>query len=223
MASSNTWADVIPRVERLVYQVKADAGRGTAFAISVATPSGNQHHTMFATAWHVVEGAVGNDATLDLVGKDGVLVSGLTTGPVSVYPVGPPEYDAAMIVVPTRVPLVSIVDLHAMPLETMLNRGAELGWLGYPALAAPDLCFFRGNVSGHRKDPPCYLVDGVGINGVSGGPAFDADGLIVGMVSSYIPNQENRGLTLPGLLTITPMNLVRLWMQQLFSARVIER
>jgi hypothetical protein len=72
----------------------------------------------------------------------------------------------------------------------MFPRGAPLGWLGYPGLAFPELCFFRGFISGHQEKPPIYLVDGVAINGVSGGPAFDLSGLIVGLISAYRPNES---------------------------------
>jgi hypothetical protein len=52
-----------------------------------------------------------------------------------------------------------------------------------------------------------YLVDGVAINGVSGGPAFHVTGveempvLIMGVVSAYVPNRAT-GETLPGLSVV---------------------
>jgi hypothetical protein len=107
-----------------------------------------------------------------------------------------------------------------MPLETMLPRGAEVGWLGFPGLVYPELCFFRGVVSGYSERPPIYLIDGVAINGVSGGPAFDRTGLLAGFVSAYVPNQVSGDLTLPGLMILTPLNLVRLWMQEILGATV---
>jgi hypothetical protein len=50
-----------------------------------------------------------------------------------------------------------------------------------------------------------YLVDGVAINGVSGGPAFrgEDDGTVslIGVLSAYIPNRAT-GETLPGLAVV---------------------
>ncbi|MGH7973828.1 MAG: hypothetical protein ACREIC_34355, partial [Limisphaerales bacterium] len=92
-----------------------------------------------------------------------------------------------------------------------------------PGLVFPELCFFQGCVSGYQEQPPIYLVDGVAINGVSGGPAFDRSGLVVGLVSAYLPNQIDSNTTLPGLMMVTPLNLVRLWMQELLGARVRHR
>ena len=218
-APQAAWQDVIPRLEPLVFRVHAGNSVGTAFVIGVSTADGGRQ-TMLATALHVVQDVLGNDLPLDLVRRDGVLISTLTAGSVHVYPVGPPECDTALIQVPTRDPLVSQDALLPMPFETMLPRGADLGWLGFPGLAFPELCFFRGVVSGYQERPPIYLVDGVAINGVSGGPAFDPTGLVVGLISAYVPNQIALGTTLPGLMIVTPLNLVRLWMQEVLRARV---
>jgi len=56
------------------------------------------------------------------------------------------------------------------PIQNALPIGVEVGWLGYPAIGPWTLCFFRGNVSARQE--ASYLIDGVAINGVSGGPVF---------------------------------------------------
>lgn len=58
------------------------------------------------------------------------------------------------------------------PKDRFLKVGTEIGWLGFPAIPSANLCFFAGNVSAWIQDQGAYLVDGVAINGVSGGPAF---------------------------------------------------
>ena len=214
-----SWPDVITRIEPLIYRVHAADSMGTAFVIGRSRSDGGRH-TMLVTALHVVEDVLGNELPLDLVNRDGVQISTLTADAVRLYPVGPPECDTALIEIPTREPLLPEDALLPMPFETMLPRGAELGWLGFPGLVRPELCFFRGVVSGFQEEPPLYLVDGVAINGVSGGPAFDQSGLVVGFISAYVPNQVATGRTLPGLMIVTPLNLVRLWMQEMFGADV---
>ena len=214
------WPEVITQIEPLVYQVHAGKALGTAFAVSVTGPADGGHHTMFATAWHVIKDIVQTTDPLELIRSDGTPLSKLTTGPVAVYPVGPPECDTALICAPTREPLVEPSALLAMPLETMLPRGADVGWLGFPGLVYPELCFFRGVVSGYSERPPIYLIDGVAINGVSGGLAFDRTGLLIGLVSAYVPNQVDERRTLPGLMILTPLNMVRLWMREIFGATV---
>jgi len=72
--------------------------------------------------------------------------------------------------------------------------GVELGWLGFPTVAMDgSLCFFSGRVSAYLGKDKTYLVDGVAINGVSGGPAFSIAGdsvQVVGVVSGYILNRD---------------------------------
>jgi hypothetical protein len=81
--------------------------------------------------------------------------------------------------------------------------GVEIGWLGFPAMANTDLCFFSGRISTFVESTEMYLVDGVAINGVSGGPAFRVIGGvdIIGVVSAYIPNRAT-GEVLPGLAVV---------------------
>ena len=76
-------------------------------------------------------------------------------------------------------------------------------------VAPYDLCFFSGKISALKQyrserygDTKAYLIDGVAINGVSGGPVIHsnpADGIqIVGTVSAYWANRAT-GESLPGL------------------------
>ncbi len=93
-----------------------------------------------------------------------------------------------------------------LPLLTKGKRlkvGNEVGWLGFPAIPRADLCFFQGSVSAYIKDEAAYLVDGVVINGVSGGPAFyfPKTPIIMGILSAYVPNRAT-GEALPGLSVV---------------------
>lgn len=95
------------------------------------------------------------------------------------------------------------------PNDSIINIGVEVGWLGFPAVAPYDLCFFSGKISALREyssekygDRKAYLIDGVAINGVSGGPVIysnPADGIqIVGTITAYWANRAT-GESLPGL------------------------
>lgn len=93
--------------------------------------------------------------------------------------------------------------ISLLPSQKPIGIGVEVGWLGFPAVAPYDLCFFSGNVSARQEFRKAYLVDGVAINGVSGGPVLfstETDGVqIVGTVSAYQANRAT-GEALPGLL-----------------------
>jgi hypothetical protein len=105
--------------------------------------------------------------------------------------------------------------------ESQMPRGTEIGLVGFPGIIGGEFCFFKGTISGYLSSPLTYLVDAVAINGVSGGPAFDNHAQIVGLVSSYIPNRVDEYTTLPGLLTLIPIGLIRYWMESKMKACVL--
>lgn len=90
--------------------------------------------------------------------------------------------------------------------EKYLKVGIEIGWVGFPAVSPDNLCFFSGTNSCWVNDWKTYLVDGVVINGVSGGPAFyrvKKSIKVIGSVSAYLPNRV--GAT-PGLAMISDVD-----------------
>jgi len=91
--------------------------------------------------------------------------------------------------------------LPLIPANKFLKTGVEVGWVGFPAVEPNTLCFFSGNISSRIKEDSAYLIDGVAINGVSGGPVlqYRQDGAtIIGLITAYIANRAT-GETLPGL------------------------
>jgi len=108
--------------------------------------------------------------------------------------------------------------LDLVPPSGYLRIGVEIGWLGYPAAVSTALCFFRGTISAWLGDE--YLVDGVAINGVSGGPGFvvgtNSVPYLMGLVSAYIPNRA-RGETLPGLSVVRDLSHLHDTLQALKS------
>jgi hypothetical protein len=94
--------------------------------------------------------------------------------------------------------------IELFPASSVLPVGQDVAWLGFPAIEPFTLCFFSGNVSAYQAGRNAYIVDGVAINGVSGGPVISATGVgslpqVIGIVSGYKANRTG-GDTLPGLL-----------------------
>jgi hypothetical protein len=87
--------------------------------------------------------------------------------------------------------------------------GTNVGWLGFPQVVDQGVLnpsFFSGNISNVFQHLKQYAIDGVAINGVSGGPLFcqsEADTpLVIGTISSYVPNTLATGgveKSLPGI------------------------
>lgn len=126
------------------------------------------------------------------------------------------QRDAATIIIKTE--LLPVFPEQALPLSDsskFFKVGGELGWTGYPSVAQPHLCFFSGRVSCFLESDDCYLIDGVAINGVSGGPVFIEKAgeqvQLVGIISAYV---SNRSGNTPGLLRaqhITPLADTEKW------------
>lgn len=113
---------------------------------------------------------------------------------------------AAIVVLKDLLPLPD-TSLPLIAKGFNLKLGIEIAWVGFPAITGADLCFFGGRVSAWLKSQSAYLVDGVAISGVSGGPAFyipektENQIIIMGVVSAYAPNRVT-GEALPGLSVV---------------------
>jgi hypothetical protein len=108
-----------------------------------------------------------------------------------------------------------------IPKGFRVKVGDEMGWVGFPALegASGELCFFSGKVSAWLPQNRAYLVDGVAIHGVSGGPAFVLSGteiFVVGVVSAYHPHRLP-GETWPGLCVVRDVMLLQTIVERLRS------
>lgn len=190
------WHQAVAQVRQHVVRISTPHGSGTGFLVSVSAAS---PVCVIATAAHVVGSAH--------LWEDPIRISHEASGKTALL-----HHDergiflesdndtAALVFQRGQLPLPTMT----LPLITegkMSKVGVELGWLGFPAVSPADLCFFSGRVSARIEDDSAYLVDGVAINGVSGGPAFrcgDKNVVVVGVVSAYIPNRA-AGIVLPGL------------------------
>lgn len=84
--------------------------------------------------------------------------------------------------------------------KNILKIGSGVGWLGFPSIAPYELCFFSGSISAHQEFRSAYLIDGVAINGISGGPVVigtETEGVqIVGIITAYHGGRYETGTPL---------------------------
>jgi hypothetical protein len=191
------WHEIVDRVTPYIVRVETPGGHGTGF---VCLYNDSKTICGIATARHVIAHAEqwqqpirviqhqSNKSTFAKEGDRVILIDRKTDSAVILLPMGELKFPEQTI--PLR------------PTDDRLPIGAEVAWLGFPAIGPTTLCFFSGNVSAWQDSRRAYLIDGVSINGVSGGPVIystPTDGVqIVGSISAYIVNRAT-GEALPGL------------------------
>lgn len=194
---------------------------GTGFLLSVGKGS-NAYTALLATAWHVVEDAV-TGTSLRISNHDGKEVVRSQGGNMAVIEVGEKLDSAIVAIISDHEIFPQELLLPLLPADVQLRPGTDVGWMGYPGIVEPQLCFFHGHIAGMLTEPPVYLVDGVAINGVSGGPVFDDRCHLVGLVSAYLPNRIRPDTTLPGVSWMVPINFIYAWITAHLKPRDLYR
>lgn len=193
-----SWDILYEKIEKYVFRIDTQQGYGTGFLFAY---NHDKSVAAIATAAHVVQEAhdwkqplrVTHHASKQSVFLDNSLRAIILDA----------ERDSATIVIRTDLFALPPTTFPLMDSNKIKKRGAELAWVGFPAVASSQLCLFTGRVSAFLLTEDCYLIDGVAINGVSGGPVFyelsSGTPQIVGTVSAYVANRVG-GAALPGLL-----------------------
>jgi hypothetical protein len=189
------WNEVVDRVTPYIVKIETPMGHGTGFLCFY-----NDNKTFFgiATALHVVSYAHEWQQPIRLHHYPSSTTMFIKASERLIF-VDRDTDSAVILAHPGKLKLPDD-SLALLPSSASLAIGSEVGWLGFPALAPSTLCFFQGSISARQEH--AYLIDGVAINGVSGGPVFfwtDVVGVqIIGTVSAYFPNRA-AGDALPGL------------------------
>jgi hypothetical protein len=193
-----SWDQIVKKVSPYIVKIETPSGSGTGFLV---TYNDEKRWCVVATALHVVSQADEWQQPIRITHHDSGHVAFLKESNRVVY--ADYETDSAGILFERGDFPFPEQPIPLLPLDRPISIGCEVGWLGFPAIDQYTLCFFSGSVSAHRPDRKAYLIDGVAINGVSGGPVLystETDGVqIVGTVSAYRANRTT-GDVLPGLL-----------------------
>ncbi len=189
------WYEAVETLGPRVVRIATPVGTGSGFLLPWQSKSGL---CAVATASHVIDHA--------FYWEEPIRLDQIETGKTTLLRqehraiFADPKRDTAIVVLEAGALAVPEGDLRFVPERNYLRVGNEVGWLGFPSIT-PSLCFFSGRVSAWREEEKAYLIDGVAINGVSGGVVFflGADEpVVVGVVSAYVPNRTT-GEVLPGL------------------------
>ena len=193
------WHEAVNRVHPYVYRISTPTGTGTGFLVAhsdagdifgVATAA---HVVSHAHEWEqpirLEHFASGETIILRPEKRAIIMDSGRDTAAIL--------FEPGSVALPRQPP-------ELFEEGMIIKTGVEVGWLGFPAVSSKNLCFFSGRISAALEADSAYLVDGVAINGVSGGPTLwlGHDSVkYIGFVSAYMANRAS-GETLPGLAVV---------------------
>jgi len=189
-----TWYEAVEVIEPHIVKLSTPRGQGTGFLISAGAAT-----CAIATAAHVLDQAHYWEEPVRIDHPSSGTTSLVRHFERAIF-LDVSHDTAALLLTRGEIPFPTFT-LPLAPKDRFLRVGNEIGWLGFPAIATARLCFFGGRVSAYDGGAKAYLVDGVAINGVSGGPAFHLTEklpMVIGVVSAYMPNRAT-GEVLPGL------------------------
>lgn len=191
------WEQVVNKIKPYIMKIETPKWYGTGFLCLY-----NQDKSIcgIATAQHVVEHADEWQQPIRIRHNQTGEVRLLKGGDRIIYK--DDKTDSAVVIFPKGAfPFpVELIKLH--PTGSPISIGIEVCWLGFPQIQSNTLCFFSGNISAWQENRKAYLIDGVAISGVSGGPVLygtETEGVqIVGTISAYTASRVY-GEALPGL------------------------
>ncbi len=191
------WNEIVEKITPFIVKIETQQGTGTGFLYVYNETRGL---CGFATANHVIEEADRWRQPIRIHHPSVEQAVFLEESDRVIYT--DPQTDSAVVLLPVGELKLPEQLIPLLPRETRLPIGVEVAWLGYPSVARTTLCFFAGNVSAWQGYRHAYLIDGVTINGISGGPVLystASDGVqIVGVITAYMVNRAT-GEALPGL------------------------
>lgn len=188
------WSESVSVVTPFIVKIHTQQKNGTGFIFWQ-----NKDYCCIATAYHVIEDAnlKGWEQPIYLTQPNGKVVR-LNPGNRNITSKLNADIDgdsAAIFIWKTGLEFPA----ECLPLWDFSREipiGAEVGWLGYPVLINKDILqpsFFSGTISNHFPTLEQYVIDGVAIHGVSGGPVFceldKSEPHIIGTISSYFANR----------------------------------
>lgn len=214
------WYAPVDNIIPHIVSIETAAGSGTGF-MAVR----DEHLAIIFTAAHVISQAARLQQTVRLEHyaskKTVILPIGKTDEASYAGAYLEENMDTAALSVGARLLPFPSESPHLITKDTRLKVGNPMGWLGFPSISPERLCFFHGYTSCWLPEEKAYLIDGVSIPGVSGGPAFyipekKKTPHIAGIVSAYRYAKSPTGDTLPGASLVRDITQIH-WFKSVFK------
>ena len=205
-AKTLRWFQAIQEISPYIVRIETPESSGTGFFVA---QSDDGKFIGIATAAHVVDRLSQWPLPLKIFHHDSAEF--IIFEEKDRHIILDPGQDTALVVVARSKVIFPDKLINLIDDNYHLKMGVGIGWLGYPGMLGSKLCFFSGNISAVEAGK-FYYIDGVAINGVSGGPVFytntNGELNLVGLISAYMPNQINGG-SLPGLAVARDVTSLR--------------
>lgn len=212
--NDSTWYLAVKKLKEYIVKIETPDGHGTGFL--VPAPAGRQGLRCIATAYHVVRHADKWAEPICIVHP--IAGRQVFLNAAQRYVVAAENRDQAVIQFSASWLQSPRSDLRFSEEDKHYIEGVESGWLGFPSVFPMNSCFFHGHISSYIDEEELYLVDGVAINGVSGGPVFvieNGEPVVIGLVTEYRPNCST-GHVLPGMSVMRSINpLIKYYSEEL--------
>lgn len=212
--NDSAWYLAVKKLKEYIVKIETPDGHGSGFL--VPAPAGKQGLRCIATANHVVRHA-------DKWAEPICIIHPLSGRQVFLnaaqrYVIAAAGRDQAVIQFSAKWLQSPKSDLRFSEEDKHYIEGVEAGWLGFPSVFPMNSCFFHGHISSYIDEDELYIVDGVAINGVSGGPVFvieNGEPVVIGLVTEYRPNCTT-GQVLPGMSVMRSINpLIKYYREEL--------
>lgn len=196
------WHDAYNIVRQHVVRIQTPKGYGTGF---LAFYNRDRSWCGIATAAHLVTDAAIWRQPIRMWAEAAPIPVPATLMPEDRMITLDGVTDVAVVSIPTGVLPLPEKPLAMIARDEACDIGTDVGWLACKSMEFEigTLCFFRGTVSTVLRNHNTYLLDGLVVDGASGGPVFHCPKpgqvQIVGSVSAYRAERAN-GESLPGLV-----------------------
>ncbi len=187
-------------VTEITVKIDTNAGHGTGFVYRV-----DDHAALIVTAAHVLADVKSGESSITL--SNGRWLPSITLEKSEWKIIKDTTLERGDTIILSVKPGIFAklrkIGVEIGPSANIFEIGEEVGWAGFPTTHPDTLCFFSGHISACTGDPHSrYLVDGVAVPGVSGGPLFPlrfSGGntwiILIGAVSCfhrfYLPRYSN--------------------------------
>ena len=197
------WVDAYRKMVPYMVKIRTPDAYGSGFVMNYRTIKNGRREIAIATTCHILKHAMDWAELVMVEHTAGDTLYKYKLSPAERYIMVDEAKDIALLAFgeadephfPKDFPIT--IDGNSKDLPP----GCPVAWCGFPSIAESSPCFFSGHVSATYATAGDYLVDGVVIHGVSGGPCFIHNGenvIVMGLVSAYYANRST-GEALPGL------------------------